>query len=255
MLPYAGFKREILTIVRRAWPRSSLRSGSIRVAQSLSLSGLFFLLHTALALCADGSDDATEALGFHARAADSTSGANRCNYIDHPVFDKIAAVLRRETGEFDFHVQLRSCPSNEFFTHTRPSRTHGRIFFVDMPSARRFSTDTLSAVFAHELYHVFQYIRFGSFADIMAHYGHKLKSAELASDFGAGYLLSMANLPNIFEMNPELSGEFPRTHDDSHGTPAERSMAFRQGLYFTRRVSAAYSIENAEAYFREFGQR
>ena len=76
------------------------------------------------------------------------------------------------------------------------------------PGTRQFNVDALSAVFAHELYHVFQYMRFGSFEAVKDHYEDKIKSVELAADFGAGYLLSKTNLPNVYEMNPELSGGF-----------------------------------------------
>ena len=226
-----------------------------RAFQSLLLLVLTFIFPSTLALCADATEDATEPLGFHSKSVSSISGIESCSNIDHSVFSELVRVLRRETKDFDFQVQLRSCPKDRFFAHTRPSTDHGRIFYVDMPKARQFTVDTLSAVFAHELYHVFQYMRFGSFEEVMDHYGDKIKSAELAADFGAGYLLSKTNLPNIYEMNPALSGGFAHTHDDSHGTPAERSTAFRIGLYFTRRVSAAYSMENAEAYFREFSPR
>jgi len=241
----------MLTIVRsdrsspnpRTCPRNALRS--------LFLSVLFFIFQSTLAL----SDDTTEPLGFHSKSARSISGTKSCNNIDHPVFNELVRVLRHETKDFDFHVQLRSCPRDRFFAHTRPSTVHGRIFYVDMPKARQFAMDTLSAVFAHELYHIFQYMRYGSFEEVMLHYGDEMKSAELAADFGAGYLLSKTNLPNIYEMNPALSGGFAQTRDDSHGTPAERSTAFRLGLYFTRRVSAGYSMENAEAYFREYAEQ
>lgn len=255
MSTYVGLERIMLPTVGPERSRSNLRSGPTQAVRNLLLFGLLLILQATIAFSADATDEPTQALGFHAKPGGSKSGTKSCSNIDHPVFSELVTVLRREAEEFDFQVQLRSCPKNRFFAHTRPSRVYGRIFYVDMPIEHQFSMDTLSAVFAHELYHVFQYIRFGSFEEVLAHYGDEIKSAELAADFGAGYLLSKTKLPNVYEMNPELSGGFPRTHDDSHGTPAERSMAFRKGFYFTRRVSAAYSMKNAEAYFREYGQR
>ena len=232
-------------------PNPNPRSGSTQAPGRLFFFGLLLIFLPTLVLGAD----ATETLGFHAKSSRSTSRTGSCSHTDHPVFSELVTVLRREIKKPNFHVQLRSCPRDMFFAHTRPSEVHGRIFYIDMPATRHLSEDTLGAVFAHELYHVFQFVRFGSQKEVMAYYGDDIKSTELAADFGAGYLLSKTALPNVFEMNPELSGGFRRTRDHSHGTPAERSTAFRQGLYFTRRVSPAYSMENAEAYFLEFGQR
>lgn len=235
--------------------RRNFRSCLNSAVQSMFLTVLFLLFLPLLALIAEGADSSTQALGFHANSASSASRKKTCNDIEHPIFEELSAVLHRETGNLDFHLQLRSCPDGDFFAHTRRGDVYGRIFYVDMPETHQLSADALGAVFAHELYHVFQFLRFGSFPEVMAHYGHRLKSAELAADFGAGYLLSKTNLPNLYEMNTALSGGFRLTGDDSHGSPAERSMAFRQGFYFIRAVSPAYSMESAEAHFREFSLR
>ena len=241
------------TIHNWSWP--NLGKGSVRVAWSLLLFWLILICQPAVGFCADEIDDTIEVLGFHAKPNISITKTKECNNISHPVFDKIISILRRETRYSNLHSQLRSCSSDEFAGYTRLNSNYDRIFYVDMPRGRQFSADSLSAVFAHELYHVFQYVRFGSFAKVMAHYGSKIKSVELAADFGAGYLLSKSDLSNVYEMNPELSGGFILTLNGSHGTPAERSEAFRRGLYFTRRVSVAYSIENAEEYFLAFEQQ
>ena len=254
MLHQAGLEREMLFTTLPEWPVSSVGIQSIRIAQTLFLFGLLSICEPAIAFCANEIDDTTEILGFHGKSGISELGVRECKSINHSIFNEILTVLQRETGHFDLHPQLRSCPLDEFVAHTRPSRDHGRLYYVDMPESPQFSADILNAVFAHELYHVFQYARFGSALKVMTHYGSDVKFVELAADFGAGYLLSKTNLPNVYEINPELAGGFALTRNDSHGTPSERSSAFRRGLHFTRQVSAAFSMESAEEHFLTFGQ-
>ena len=190
-----------------------------------------------------------EHLGFHSRRSPEPSGVLNCKPMTHPAFDTLLSVLRAEFGQ-EFPVpRLRMCHVKSFRSSTRNIPHLGRRYYVTVPVSHTLDAGSVPQVLTHEIYHVVQYYRYGSRDRILSHYDGSIRSAELAADFGAGYILSKTDLSTVYEMNPALSGDFTTTNPDHHGTPSARASAFRRGIFFTRRVSEAYGLVDAERYF------
>ena len=190
-----------------------------------------------------------EYLGFHSRRSPKPSGVPSCTAMTHPAFDKLLSVLRVEfSGKFPV-PRLRMCDVKSFRSSTTTIPHLSRRYYVTVPASHTLDARSLPPVLGHEIHHVVQYFRHGSRDHILSHYGGSIRSAELAADFGAGYILSKTDLSTLYEMNPALSGDFSTAGPDHHGTPSARTVAFRSGLFFTRRVSKAYGLEDAERYF------
>ena len=201
---------------------------------------------------ANATEDMGEILGFHAQQSDFSVPRRTCQDADDPIFNELVFILERETRRENLDPTLRHCTPSVFASHTRKMGDGKPQFLVDMPTGKHFKPENLSAVFAHELIHVLQYAKHGSFTKVKAKYNNDVRTVELAADFGAGYLLSQTDMAYVYEMNPELSGGYTSLLPSTHGTPSERTEAFRTGLYFTRRVSSAYGLERAERYYLEF---
>ena len=191
-------------------------------------------------------------LGFHAENSEFSLANRTCQETNNSIFSKLVIVLNRETRREDLDPRLRGCIPGMFESHTRKLADGKRQFFIDMPAGTHFERESLSAIFAHELIHVLQYATHGSYSKVKEHYNNDILAVELAADFGAGYLLSQTDMANVYEMNPELSGRYTYLLPNTHGTPSERTEAFRSGLYFTRRVSSAFGLERAKRYYLEF---
>ena len=192
-------------------------------------------------------------IGFYAKHNNIKLNQSSCEVRTNPIFEKLLSALKKEVGSKVPTPQLRVCNSEVFSSSTTTIPGLGRIYFVNIPNSKALDEKLLPPILAHEIYHVFQFSRYGSKKDVINHYGGSIRSVELAADFGAGYLLSrINNLNKVFEMNPFASGDFKQNHFNHHGRPVMRSNAFRRGLFFTRVVSRKYGIENAEKYYVNF---
>ena len=219
---------------------------------SLTFCLPFLIILSAYIVPVHGSDEQTEMLGFHAKNSDFALTTRKCQKINDSIFSELVNILERETARDFSNTFLRRCTSGGFISHTSKLPNSTRRFFVDMPNWKYYKSESLRAIFAHELIHVLQYARHGSFDNVLRAYQDDRRTVEVAADFGAGYLLSQTAATAEYAMNPELSGQFVAAHRSTHGTPSERTQAFRLGLNFTRRVSKAFGLEKAEEYFLEF---
>ena len=190
-----------------------------------------------------------EYLGFHSHQSPEPSSVPSCKAMTHPAFDKLLSVLRVEFSRKFPVPRLQMCDEKSFRSSTETIPHLGRRYYVTVPASHTLDARSVPPVLAHELHHVVQYFRHDSRDRILSHYGGSIRSAELAADFGAGYILSKTDLSTLYEMNPALSGDFSTAGPDHHGTPSARAVAFRSGLFFTRTVSTAYGLEDAERYF------
>ena len=108
---------------------------------------------------------------------------------------------------------------------------------------------TLTAPLLHELAHVFQAKRLGSFLKLTSQ--PRLPN-ELSADFLTG--LVFAKLQDRmsmtqFQQNLILSGDFDAHYTDAHGTPLQRRSAFRMGAFFDRNKFGD-SLADADDEFR-----
>lgn len=123
-------------------------------------------------------------------------------------------------------------------------------YFIDLPSPGFYPEDTETAAVAHELYHIAQFVRFGSRLDVVLHYG-SVRAVELSADFAAGFLLSELTSV-IYETSAVLRGDFLTEVHNHHGLPHERASAYRYGRFFTTTQSRALSLSRADDYFTTF---
>lgn len=88
------------------------------------------------------------------------------------------------------------------------------------------------APIAHELAHILQIEAAGTLQKLRKAYVSK--KIELGADFLAGLVLAEVLTRrgvNQFQANPEIYGLYRELDTNAHGTPAERTAAFRFGVY------------------------
>lgn len=124
-------------------------------------------------------------------------------------------------------VVFSACPGGRFSAMPADA-DDGKRFVVRYPSA--VQSDYLAPI-VHELGHVLQMRSAGGLAALNPEINSR--RIELGADFLAGlaFNLSLQNLnKGDFETNLELVGSYILKRDD-HGTPEDRTVAFRLGAY------------------------
>lgn len=209
---------------------------------------IVFAIASTIALCAEAQ---IQILGFHSERTTPSFAPIICEPLQLQTFTAIVSALQAEVGDKMPTPTLRQCLV-DIFSSTAISPLHkDRMYFVTVPVSFDRNKKSLPPVLAHEIYHIFQYSRFGTHDDVIDYYGGDVRTVELAADFGAGYLTRRMNLHKsyTYEMNPFLAGDFETDQPNHHGKPSERTLAFRAGMFFEIAVSRAYGLENAERYF------
>lgn len=101
------------------------------------------------------------------------------------------------------------------------------------PTGSKFEPDTYAAPLLHELGHVFQLKQSGSYAKLRSSLEDSNERIELGADFIAGIAAKKLGLkPADFLINLALIGSYNIQDKDFHGTPANRSAAFRIGYFY-----------------------
>jgi len=141
-------------------------------------------------------------------------------------------------------VIFQSCPGGQF--HTLPDSTNPNRIFVRYPSQVRRG---FLAPIAHELAHVVQIRRAGSLMALDPVNNHR--RIELGADFLAGLAFNIS-LPQLdgddFETSLFLVGSYvPQIND--HGTPDDRTIAFRMGRFRAPPYSDLPLLESLDYFY------
>ena len=126
-------------------------------------------------------------------------------------------------------LRFQACPGRRFATAMA-----GTIITISYPAGTRTFPQVLGAL-THELAHAYQLSRAGSMEALRSQLGGSIERIELGADFLAGFLIrhhiSGASRAD-FQASIELVGAYDDLSGASHGTPEERSAAFRTGYYY-----------------------
>ena len=185
-----------------------------------------------LTLPISNSKSEERALGFHGKSPTADADFSSCEITSHPLFEEVVAILKTEVAHKEYRPLLRVCKSGSFRAETIRKPQIGWVFYVNVPDLEVFDDKSLAATLAHEIYHTFQYFRFGYPKEVIDHYGGTIRTVELVADFGAGYLLSKTTLPSSYEMNPQLVGDFHPTQYNHHGIPSRANRSIPTRLFF-----------------------
>jgi hypothetical protein len=123
------------------------------------------------------------------------------------------------------------------------------------PTGSKFKPDSYAAPLLHELGHVFQLKQAGSYAKLRASLDDSNERIELGADFIAGIAANKLGLtPAEFLINLALIGSYNIQDKDFHGTPANRTQAFRNGYFYDNasRIADSYADfqDNLFAYIK-----
>lgn len=138
----------------------------------------------------------------------------------------------------------------------------GNALTINYPSDTTFSV--IVGALTHELAHVYQLRRAGGTAALRQELGgsQELTEAqkrvvreriELGADFLAGYVIRnyvIGASRADFQTSVALVGDYDDTTGGNHGTPEERTAAFRTGYYYS---GAANDVDAANRYFQRDG--
>lgn len=139
-------------------------------------------------------------------------------------------------------IKFRGCRSARYSARARAAD-----YVVTYEIPTEGARDTALAPLFHELAHVYQYRRYGGYARLSETMA--MKKIELSADFLTGLLFQ--RFLNRFEMahfqqNMRLIGRYLDSPDNTHGTPGQRTNAFRSGVYFRSGNGVADALSEFE---------
>lgn len=196
------------------------------------------------------------AIGFHGAGTSDLPPRGNCKTADFPrdVTDAILQVTV-SLGISDLSIDFQECGRVVYLATAATGGSRANRYFVEVPPTESYPSDVQVAAIAHELYHIYQFHAHGSRSNVIDYYG-STQRVELAADFGAG--LQLSSLPEIghfYEMSVALVGDFLNDPTRSHGSPADRSRAYRSGVFFRDRVTKSLNFSRSEYYFLNFTLR
>jgi len=179
---------------------------------------------------------------------DDTDPLNLANSAD------IHTVIKRMGLDPD-KLHFKGCKNLRFSAAPDETAKNGeQRYLVTYPSE---TSDSYLAPITHELAHVLQMeIEVNSAEHLLKEYGSK--RVELGADFLTGIVFSSSlenNDINEFQHNLMLIGLYREMEEDAHGSPAQRTAAFRFG-YFLKNTEVKSNINMAFRYFLDnlYGQ-
>lgn len=127
-------------------------------------------------------------------------------------------------------IRFRGCTNTPFFAAQEAAGTgHGMRYVINYPSELQ---ETYIAPITHELAHVLQMEMAGGLVPLREEF--ESRRVELGADFLTGIIfkqaLSHVNL-NTFQTNLAVIGKYRERDDRAHGTPEQRTGAFRSGVF------------------------
>ena len=149
-------------------------------------------------------------------------------------------------------VAFRGCAGRPFSAgpDTRGASLSGQ-YVVTYPSDLNSPMNAIVAPIVHELAHVAQMRNFQGLESLRKNY--ESRRIELGADFVAGLIFATALKDadiKDFLLNLNLIGSYRRREVETHGTPEQRSSAFRRGA-FLKYPYDELPISKSERYFQE----
>lgn len=152
--------------------------------------------------------------------------ADPLNIAKDPYIDKVMKLLSIKPGK----VRFKGCKGLRFSaTPDGMAKEGDRRYLITYPIE---VAQSYIAPISHELAHVLQMEMAGGLDPLRKTFSSM--RVELGADFLAGVIFS-SSLQNIninqFQHNLELMGLYVELEADAHGTPAQRTSAFRWGVH------------------------
>jgi hypothetical protein len=130
-----------------------------------------------------------------------------------------------------------------------PRRSVYKIYYPVGAGAKDLDFENYLAPIVHEIGHIYQSEKAGSFGDLKLKYC--TEQIELGADFLAGF--AFANVIKVndlssFQQSLQLLGDYADGAANSHARPPDRTAAFRMG-YFVRFKSGVTDVDLAYQHF------
>lgn len=158
-------------------------------------------------------------------------------------------VILKAASALDINIEditFSGCPGGDYST-AEDRRSGSLKYVITYPSGNDLAE---IGPFIHELAHVYQLKTTGG----MRRLDHLApRKIELAADFVAGLVFKSALdevSPSDYETGLALMGLYFEDAPDPHGSPEDRTAAFRMGYYF-KYTKEVPSIDAAHQYFHE----
>ena len=153
--------------------------------------------------------------------------ADPLNIADDPDIRNVMKALGIELGK----VRFKGCKNIRFSVNEdrMPARA-GQVYLITYTNE---AEQSYVALITHELAHVLQMEMAGGYRPLRDAFISK--RIELGADYLTGIIYSnylKNNNINQFQHHLSLLGQYLELDEDAHGTPSQRSGAFRFGLFF-----------------------
>ena len=200
-------------------------------------------------------DDSGNCLySFHVGAGNSTKPVVACGFEDPRRIGDDARIKKtmEALGIPQSIVTFRGCAGLDFSaaSDTRVGASKNQ-YVVSYPSDLQSPMNAMVAPIVHELAHVGQMRAAGGVENLRRMY--ESRRVELGADFVAGLLYATALQGTDikdFLLNLRLIGGYLARDVESHGTPEQRTGAFRRGAFLQYPYNEL-SIPKSEKYFQE----
>jgi hypothetical protein len=133
----------------------------------------------------------------------------------------------------DRQIDFVSCKEAAFATFAEGPTARTRHYRIQYPVMVGTRIGEYLAPITHELSHVYQLEKAGSYARLRDSY--EIKKIELGADFLTGVIfreLQTVSTLDQFQQNLKLIGKYRESTLDAHGTPSQRVAAFRFGYFY-----------------------
>lgn len=225
----------------------SRRYISVLIAVSLLASLLVTLRHGSSAATIRHDDNCLFAVteGNDAVPVVPCAESDPLKLASHPDIRKAMDVL----GLPPHIVRFQGCEKMRFSVMQEQAKDGSRRYLIRYPSN---VGEAVIAPMTHELAHVFQSEMAGGLIAARKLFASS-KRIELGADFLAGIVFAQA-LPHLpykqFQHNIELTGLYVEPNHIAHGTPSDRTTAFRRGAFF-KFDGFVKDVRTANTHFRE----
>jgi hypothetical protein len=154
-------------------------------------------------------------------------------------------------------IRFRGCKQRAFSTTEYRTPSGNLEYLIEYPDEKDATLDAYLAPIVHELAHVLQMHSYGGYELLRRETNYDSKRVELGADYITGLVyalnkrLSDTLRPGHFQHNFRLMGLYVERSHDAHGTPSQRTAAFRNGWVNSAKqtdVSSAHRFFQADRY-------
>lgn len=167
-------------------------------------------------------------------AAPGAAGRDEVDCTEDPLQVRRLAAMQAAIRALDLSgaaITFMGCRQTDFHVLDASPIATRRLYVIYYPVAIQDPQSQVAAL-THELVHVFQSERAGGMRALVD--GAEIRRIELEADFQTGVLFSNAEHVDdlmTFQGNLHLVGSFDHYSPDFHGTPQQRTDAFRFGVF------------------------